>query len=347
MTWTAPSSAPPSEAHRRLALLRQGQLTKPPGSLGRIEELAVRLAALQGDEAPKLDRIWISVFAADHGVAEEGVSAFPQAVTQAMLRNFAAGGAAISVLARQLEAQLEVVDVGVIDPVEDCTGIVRARAGRGTANFTREAAMSESQLFLALAAGAGAVERARRAGTQLLIGGEMGIANSTAASALACALLGETPERLTGPGTGLDAEGVRRKCRVVATALARHEGHLDEPLEILRRLGGFEIAALTGTYLHAAASAIPVLVDGFIASVAALLAVRLQADCAHWLIFSHRSAEPGHALILDAMNATPLLDLGLRLGEGSGAALAVPLLRAACALHGEMATFAEAGVPTE
>jgi len=233
----------------------------------------------------------------------------------------------------------------VLSPPPDQPGIVAARAGEGTANFARAAAMTSGQLRVALTAGAAAVQRAIAAEAELFIGGEMGIGNSTSASALACALLGEKPERLAGPGTGLDAAGVRRKCAVIAAALARHDEHLNDPLEILRRLGGFEIAALAGAFLHAAAARLPVLVDGFIAGVAALLAVRLNPACADWLIFSHRSAEPGHALVLAALNAEPLLDLNLRLGEGSGAALAVPLLRAACALHNGMATFTEAGVP--
>ena len=344
MTWKCPAIAAPSEIHRRLAEARQAQLTKPPSSLGRIEELAVRLAALQGTEFPTLERVRIVVFAADHGVAEERVSAYPQEVTQAMLGNFAAGGAAISVLAGHLGANLEVVDVGAKTSVA-CSGIVLDRAGNGTANFTQGAAMSREQLHKALQAGGAAAMRAAATENQLLIGGEMGIGNSTSASALACALLGEKPERLAGPGTGLDAAGVRHKCAVIAAGLARHDGCLYEPLEILRRLGGFEIAALAGAFLHAAAARLPVLVDGFIAGVAALLAVRLNPACADWLIFSHRSAEPGHALVLEALNAEPLLDLNLRLGEGSGAALAVPLLRAACTLHNGMATFAEAGVP--
>ncbi|HWP01063.1 MAG TPA: nicotinate-nucleotide--dimethylbenzimidazole phosphoribosyltransferase [Methylococcus sp.] len=344
MNLSLPHIAQPCERSRQRAWERQRTLTKPPGSLGRLEELAVRLTALQRTERPLLDRVWISVFAADHGVAEEGVSAFPQAVTRQMLHNFARGGAAIAVLARQIGAVLEIVDVGVVEPVADLTGVRIARAGNGTANFAREPAMSHVQLERAWAVGLDAAERARKASAQLFIGGEMGIANTTSATALACALLAADPESLTGPGTGLTPDGIRHKRTVVAAALLRHAGHLDRPLEILRRLGGFEIVALTSAYLHAAAASIPVLVDGFIASVAALFAVRLQASCADWLIFSHRSAEPGHRAILEALQAEPILDLSMRLGEGSGAAVVVPILRAACALHNGMATFVEAGV---
>ncbi|MDD2769044.1 MAG: nicotinate-nucleotide--dimethylbenzimidazole phosphoribosyltransferase [Methylococcus sp.] len=344
MNWTLPEILPPCAETFRRAQARQAQLTKPPGSLGQLEGLALRLVAMQASERPVLERVWISVFAADHGVAEAGVSAFPQAVTREMCRNFVRGGAAISVLARQIGAALEVVDVGVIEPLEPGAGIVDARVGSGTFNFTQGPAMSGTQLDRALAAGAEAAARAAGFGAQLFIGGEMGIANTTSATALACALLGIEPERLAGPGTGLDDAGVRHKREVIETALWLHSPAGCGPLEILCRLGGFEIAALTGAYLSAAAASIPVLVDGFIASVAALLAVRLQPGCADWLIYAHRSAEPGHRLILEAVRAEPVVDLAMRLGEGSGAAVAVPLLRAACALHNEMATFAEAGV---
>jgi len=332
------------EACRDAALGRQGRLTKPPGALGRLEDLAVRLAALQGSETPRLDALRIVVFAADHGVAEEGVSAFPQAVTVEMIRNFARGGAAISVLARELGAELEVVDVGAAGDPGPLPGVVSQRAGAGSANFCQGPAMAPAQLDSALAAGRDAAERARAAGCRLFIGGDMGIANTTAAAALACALLGESPERLAGPGTGLDADGVRHKAEVIRKALALHGPSSDAPLEALRRLGGFEIAALAGAYLACAQAGIPVLVDGFIASSAALAALRLRPELGDWLFLAHASAEPGHARMVEALGQTPLLDLGLRLGEGSGAAVAVPLLRMACALHNGMATFDEAGV---
>lgn len=335
----------PCERSRAAAQERQARLTKPPGSLGRLESLAVRLAALQARDDPRAERFWIGVFAADHGVAEEGVSAFPRAVTQAMSANFASGGAAINVLARQLGAPLEVVDVGILEPAND-PSIIPARAGCGTANFTRGPAMSEAQLEACLTAGAASIARAHASDAQVFIGGEMGIGNTTTASALACALLDLPPEALAGPGTGLDPAGIRHKREVIARALAHHAGTLDSAREIMRRLGGFEIAALTGAYLHAAAARMPVLVDGFIASVAALIATRLEPACRDYLLFAHRSGEPGHGVILTALAAEPLLDLSLRLGEGSGAALAALLLRAACALHNEMATFDEAGVPT-
>ena len=344
MIWIIPEIQPPCPITRRQALQRQSQLTKPAGSLGRLEALAVQLAAMQGKAKPAVDRVWISLFAADHGIAEEGVSAFPQTVTRLMLHNFVQGGAAISVLSRQLTALLEVVDVGVAVPLDDCKEIIIARAGNGTANFARQAAMNATQLATALTAGAASARRACAFGAEIFLGGEMGIANSTSAAALACALLNAEPSQLAGPGTGLDAAGVAHKCEVIAQALRLHADGLHEPMEILRRLGGFEIAALVGAYLQAASLQMPSLVDGFISSVAALVAVRLQPACAEWLLYAHQSAEPGHRRVLDALDAQPILDLSMRLGEGSGAAVALPILRAACVLHGEMATFEEAGI---
>ncbi|MCC2656460.1 MAG: cobT [Panacagrimonas sp.] len=326
---------------------RQRRLTKPAGSLGALEGLAVRIAALQARERPSAQRVHVTVFAADHGVAVEGVSAFPQSVTAQMIDNFAAGGAAIAVLARELGARLEVVDLGTVSPrVRREPGVIVRHLGPGTANLAREAAMSASQLAQALCAGAEAAHRAAEQRADLFVGGEMGIANTTAATALACALLDLPASAVAGPGTGLDAAGVARKTAVIDRALALHGACADDPLDTLRRLGGFEIAALAGAYIACAQRRIPSVVDGFIASVAALCALRISPLLSPWLICSHRSAEPGHSAVLRALDAQPLLDLGLRLGEGSGAALAIPLLRAACALHSQMATFDEAGVAT-
>lgn len=352
--WLAQPCAVPDEASRTAALTRQGQLTKPPGALGQLEDVAVRLAAWQAAAQPRVERVHISVFAADHGIAAEGVSAFPQAVTAEMVRNFARGGAAISVLAKQLNATLEVVNLGTVSVVEPLANVRDERIAAGTANFAQQAAMTEAQLAQALQAGQAALLRAKQANAQLFIGGEMGIANTTAASAIACALLQESPQLLSGPGTGLDSKGVAHKAEVIRRALELH-GFLPSPaggrgiegegaLEVLRHVGGFEIAALTGAYLAAALTGIPVLVDGFISSVAALVAVRFNPDVAGWLLFAHASAEPGHQRVLAALDAQPLLQLGMRLGEGSGAAMAVPILRLACALHNGMATFEGAGV---
>ncbi|KAI2694312.1 nicotinate-nucleotide--dimethylbenzimidazole phosphoribosyltransferase [Pseudomonas sp. TNT3] len=323
---------------------RQQQLTKPAGSLGRLESVAVQLAGMQGQVKPTLDHLWIALFAGDHGVVAEGVSAFPQEVTGQMLHNFVNGGAAISVLARQLGASLEVVDLGTINPALNLTGVRHLNIGPGTANFVEAAAMTQTQGELALQAGRDSAQRALAAGAQLFIGGEMGIGNTTSASAVACALLDCPVVHLTGPGTGLNTAGVSHKAQVIERALALHNAQRGDTLQTLYNLGGFEIAALVGAYLACAQEGVAVLVDGFICSVAALVAVRLNSQSRPWLLFGHCGAEPGHRHVLEALGAEPLLDLGLRLGEGSGAALAVPLLRLACDLHGQMATFAEAAV---
>ncbi len=329
---------------RNKARERQQQLTKPAGSLGQLEHLAVELAAMQGSQRPQVEQLWISIFAGDHGVVAEGVSAFPQAVTGQMLRNFVSGGAAISVLAKQLGATLEVIDLGTALPLEPLPGVRHLHIGAGTENFAQGPAMSSPQLLLALGAGQASVQRAREAGSQLFIGGEMGIGNTTAATAMGCVLLECAALEMVGPGTGLDSAGVAHKAEVIELALELHRPVISEPIDILQRLGGFEIAALSGAYLTCAQQGITALVDGFICSVAALLAVRLNPDCRNWLLFAHCGAEPGHQRVLKALQAEPLLDLGLRLGEGSGAALAVPLLQLACSLHNDMATFAEAAV---
>lgn len=341
--WEKPACSPDAAALER-ASVRQLQLTKPRGSLGRLEQLAITLAGLQGCERPSVERLWIAIFAGDHGVVAEGVSPYPQAVTGQMLRNFASGGAAIAVLARQLQAELELIDLGCAVPLEPLPGLRQLHLGPGTANFVGGPAMTPEQGRGALQAGRDSVARAVAAGAQLYIGGEMGIGNTTSASALACVLLECPLGKLVGPGTGLDAAGVAHKAAVIERALALHGGQVGQPLESLLRLGGFEIAALAGAYLACAQEGLPVLVDGFICSVAALLAVRLNPSCRDWLLFAHRGAEPGHRHVLAALDAEPLLELGLCLGEGSGAALAVPLLQLACRLHGEMATFAEAAV---
>ncbi|MFZ3018874.1 MAG: nicotinate-nucleotide--dimethylbenzimidazole phosphoribosyltransferase [Gallionella sp.] len=348
--WMAQPCATPNETARSAALARQGQLTKPPGALGQLENIAVRLAAMQGVARPAVDRAAIVIYAADHGVAAENVSAFPQAVTGEMVKNFARGGAAISVLAKTLNATLEVVNLGTVNDPGEWPNVVRAVIAPSTANFAVEPAMSEEQLAQALQAGRDSVLRALEQGAQLFIGGEMGIANTTSAAAVACALLGATPKELAGPGTGLDHAGVAHKAEVIWRALELHglfpspAGGGEGALRVLRHVGGFEIAALTGAYLACAQRGLPVLVDGYISSVAALVAVRFDPNVSDWLLYAHASAEPGHGRVLASLAAQPLLNLGMRLGEGSGAATALPLLRLACALHNGMATFAEAAV---
>jgi nicotinate-nucleotide--dimethylbenzimidazole phosphoribosyltransferase len=333
-----------SAAHRDAARARQDQLTKPTGALGRLETLAIELAGLQQTDRPRAGSVPIIVFAGDHGIAAQGVSAYPQEVTIAMLANFAGGGAAISVLARELGVGLEVVDAGTLAEAL-MPGIVTDKPRRGSRDFSKEAALSPADLAFAFDCGARAVTRAVAGQPDLLILGEMGIGNTTSATAIAAALLKRSAETLTGLGTGLDRAGRARKADIVDAALARHGLATASPEQVLCAVGGLEIAAISGAIISAAQRRIPVLIDGFIASVAALAAFRLNPSCRPYLVFSHRSAEQGHRLVLDALDARPLLDLDLRLGEGSGAALALPILRLACALHNGMATFAEAAVP--
>ncbi len=343
--WLNQPVAAIDESFAQRAQARQAQLTKPPGSLGRLEDIAIQLAALQHTDRPSIDSVHITVFAGDHGIAAENVSAFPQSVTVEMIKNFARGGAAINVLARSRHASLEVINLGTVDDTSSITAVKNYQLGRGTANFLHQPAMTSEQLESALQIGCDAIDRIQQNDQNpLFIGGEMGIANTTSATALACCALNLPAERLTGAGTGLDMQGIAHKTRVIAQALALHCNKVDSPLESLRRLGGFEIVALTGAYLRCAQTGIPVLIDGFISTVAALMAVSMIPETQRWFIYSHVSEEKGHRIILQHLNARPLLDLQMRLGEGSGAAVAIHLLRLACQLHNEMATFSEAAV---
>ncbi len=334
-----------SAAHQEAARARQAELTKPRGALGRLETLAIELAGLQHRDRPRAARAPIIVFAGDHGIAAQGVSAYPQDVTIAMMANFAGGGAAISVLARELGSPLEVVDAGSLADAP-MPGIVTDKPRRGTRDFSKEPALEPAELAFAFDCGKRAVARACSSEPDILILGEMGIGNTTSAAAIAAAMLRISAEMIAGSGTGVDAAGRAHKARVIDAALALHDVAADSsPARILCAVGGLEIAAIAGAMIAAAQRRIPVLVDGFIVSVAALAASRANPSCRPYLIFSHRSAEQGHRLVLDALEARPLLDLDLRLGEGSGAALALPILRLACSLHNGMATFAEAAVP--
>jgi nicotinate-nucleotide--dimethylbenzimidazole phosphoribosyltransferase len=320
--------------------------TKPRRSLGRLEDLACRLAAARGTPRPPLPAKAIVVMAADHGVAEENVSAYPQEVTGQMLANFARGGAAINVLARHAGAQLVVVDMGVAHrPAGGLPPEVRdARIAPGTANFTRGPAMTRAQAVAAVAAGARLAGELADGGVGLLAIGDMGIGNTTSASALASLFSGASPEEVTGRGTGIDDATLHRKIDVIRRGLAINQPSASDPVGALAAIGGFEIAGLAGVALGAAAARVAVVVDGFIASVAALAAARIAPLAAGYLIASHRSVEAGHRLVLQALGQQPLLDLDLRLGEGTGAALAMTLADAALKILGEMATFADAGV---
>ncbi|MBI2204550.1 MAG: nicotinate-nucleotide--dimethylbenzimidazole phosphoribosyltransferase [Candidatus Rokubacteria bacterium] len=321
------------------------ELTKPPRSLGRLEELAVRLVALRG-AVPAVDRPVIFTFAADHGVAAEGVSAYPQSVTAQMVENFLAGGAAINVLARQAGARLVVADFGVASPLGARPALLVRRRGPGTANMAVGPAMSRTDAIAAIEDGAALAEEALDgADSADLIGiGEMGIANTTAASAITAVLTATDPGVVTGPGTGLDAHGIGRKADVIRRALDVNRPDAADPIDVLAKVGGFEIAGLTGVVLAAAARRVPVALDGFISGAAALVAARLAPDARDALFASHRSAEPGHAIVLADLGLQPYLELSMRLGEGTGAALFVHLARAAARVYSEMATFKSAGV---
>jgi nicotinate-nucleotide--dimethylbenzimidazole phosphoribosyltransferase len=342
--WVTRKCPEVSAAHREAAIARQAQLTKPTGALGRLEQLAIELAGLQATERPRAARVPIVIFAGDHGVVAQGVSAYPQAVTIAMMANFASGGAAISVLARELGSRLEVVDAGTLAEAA-MPGIVTDKPRLGSRDFSLEAALTPAELAFAFAAGQRAVARAEAGQPDLLIFGEMGIGNTTASAAIAASLLGLGAEEIAGSGTGVDAAGRAHKVRVIDAAIARHGVAGASPEKILCAAGGLEIAAICGAIIAAAQARIPVLIDGFIVSVAALAAVRLNPSCRPFLLPSHQSAEQGHRLVLRALNVLPLISLDLRLGEGSGAAIALPLVRSACALHNDMATFAQANVP--
>jgi nicotinate-nucleotide--dimethylbenzimidazole phosphoribosyltransferase len=333
----APDESLAVHARRRL-----DSLTKPRGSLGRLEELAVRAVVMTGNLMPRVDTPVIFTLAGDHGVAAEGVSAYPQAVTAQMVANFARGGAGVNVLARHVGARVVVADFGVATPLNGHAGIVTRRVAPGTRSITKGPAMTREEAGRAIVAGAELVEEA---GPPDCVGtGDMGIGNTTAASALTAALTGADPAMVTGRGTGIADDVWVGKVETVRQALTVNRPDPGDALGILAAVGGFEIAGLVGVVLAGAARRVPVVLDGFIASAAALVAVRLAPAARDYLIASHRSAEPGHVRLLEALGLVPYLELGMRLGEGTGAALGISLLRAALACYREMATFAEAGV---
>ena len=342
LSWLNDNVKQPDSEIREVALARQQQLTKPAGSLGQMENLAVELAALQGLREPKADNVLVTVFAADHGVSAKGVSAYPREVTAQMVANFATGGAAVSVLAKQRQARFEVVNLGTVAPVPVTEGVIDRVIAPETADFTSTAAMTEEQLSQALAVGRERIQA--QADLDLFIGGEMGIGNTSSATALAAALCDIDAAELCGPGTGLEPTAIARKAALLEQSVALHREHMSSPLETLRYLGGFEIAALTGAYIAAAQQGVPVLVDGFICTAAAVAACYINPQVRQWLFFAHCSAEPGQGLLLHHLAGFPLLQLEMRLGEGSGAVLALDLIRSACLLHNGMATFADAGV---
>jgi nicotinate-nucleotide--dimethylbenzimidazole phosphoribosyltransferase len=324
---------------------RQQRLTKPPGSLGALEELGVRVAAMTGRLDPPLREAVVFTLAADHGVAAEGVSAYPREVTGEMVLNFLRGGAAVNVLARQVGARLVVADLGVARDLPAQPGLRSLKVRAGTANIAHGPAMSRTDALTAIAAGRQLVADELDRGLDVALTGDMGIANTTPSACLVCHFTGVDPAQVVGRGTGIDDAGLERKVGVVRRALDVNRGEMAAgPLAALAALGGLEIAGLTGVILEAARRRRPVLLDGFIATAAALTAVALAPGCVDYLVAAHRSQELGHTAALAALRLRPLLDLDLRLGEGTGALLALPLLRAAVAVLNEMATFEEAGV---
>ena len=331
---------------RDRAEARLDELTKPPRSLGRLERIAARLCAIQETVTPRVTPRRIVVFAADHGVAEEGVSAYPSAVTAQMVGNFLRGGAAINALARAAGADVCVVDVGVagdIDASGQAATFVSRRVRPGTRNMTKGPAMSEDELASALDIGLDVADEAAKGGVALIACGDMGIGNTTAASAMTAALAGVPPDEVTGSGTGIGSEMRVHKVNVVRRALATNQPGRD-PLAALRTIGGFEIAAIAGAYVGAASHRIAIVGDGFIATAAALVAALICPPFLDYWFAGHRSSEPGHSLQLGFLRQQPLLDLEMRLGEGTGAALAMPLFDAAAAVMNEMTTFDSAGV---
>ncbi len=337
----------PDQEVGRAAQTRLDNLTKPRGALGRLEELARDLCVMRGQAALTQPKPAVAVFAADHGVTASGVSLYPPEVTAQMVLNFLAGGAGINVLGRQAGAVVRVVDVGVNHDFEDLPGLVRAKVKRGTDNLAEGPAMTREEALQAIGVGMKVALGLMDEGHDLLIPGEMGIGNTAAASAVTATLCGLPPKDVTYRGTGLDDKALAHKVRVLEKALALHQADPADPLGVLANLGGLEIAAICGYSLAAASRRTPVIFDGFISTAGALVASRLCPAAAGYFLVGHGSAEIGHAAQCRALGKTPLLDLGMRLGEGTGAALAVQLVRAAVAIFNEMATFAAAGVSDE
>jgi len=335
----------PADAEaRRRAQARLDRLTKPVGSLGRLEEVAARYVAMTGKLPPALPRAAVYTFAADHGIAAEGVSAYPSAVTPQMVLNFLRGGAAVNVLARHAGAVVRVVDIGVAHDFGPLPGLIDRKIARGTKNFALEPAMSRDEAERALLVGIDLAAQAAREGIGVIGTGDMGIGNTTPSAAITAVLTGTPVSVVTGRGTGIDEAGFRRKVAVIDAALAKHRPDAGSPLDVLAKVGGFEIAGLAGLILGAAQHRIPVVLDGFISGAAALLAVGLQPLCRNYLLASHLSVEQGHQAVLRHLSLKPLLDMDLRLGEGTGACLGISLLVASLKLLTEMATFDEAGV---
>lgn len=324
---------------------RHDRLTKPPGSLGRLEELSVQIAGMTGDPTPSIDTPVVVTMAADHGVVEEGVSAFPQSVTAAMVENFANDGAGVNALASVSGAENLIVDVGVAGEYDDGGRVLRTPVKEGTANLADEPAMSREEAIEAIEVGRNVI--AEHAGEADMIAlGDMGIANTTASAAVTAAITGTDPATVTDRGSGIDDETLERKVAVIREAIATHDPDPSDGIDVLRTVGGLELAGLAGVTLAAASREIPVVVDGFITGAAALAAVAIDDRARRYLLPSHQSVENGHDVQHEALGIEPLFDFDMRLGEGTGAAIAIGIYRGACTALREMATFEEAGIPT-
>lgn len=325
------------------ARTRQQQLTKPAGSMGRLEEIAIQMAGITHQVLPTIQRKANIIMAADHGVTAEGVSAYPSAVTPQMVLNFLHGGAAINALARQAGAEVVVVDIGVAEAIQH-PQLLSHKVMAGTANMAIGPAMTQAQTEAAITVGIDVATSLIEQGVDLIATGEMGIGNTTASSAITAVLTGAPVALVTGRGTGLDDTQLAHKIATIERAIALNQPNVKDPLDVLAKVGGLEIAGLVGVILASAAHSVPVVIDGFISGAAALVAVRLMPAVCDYLFAGHVSVERGHHIILEQLKLSPILDLNLRLGEGTGAVLATMLIDAALRLHCEMATFAEAGV---
>jgi len=326
------------------AWLRQGQLTKPRGSLGRLEELSIKLAGITGKEMPRIEHKAIVTMVGDHGVIAEGVSAYPQEVTGQMVYNFLRGGAGINVLARHVGARGVIVDMGVAASLEPHPSLVSKKVASGTRNMAKEPAMSGEQALRAIEAGIEVINEEVAKGLDIVGVGDMGIGNTTSSSAICAVITGEPVSRVTGKGTGIGDEQLAAKVKIIETALALNKPDVKDAIDILSKVGGFEIGGIVGVILGAAAQRLPVVIDGFIAGAAALIAVKLCPKVRDYLIAAHVSVETGHRAMLNYLGLEPVLDLGMRLGEGTGAALAISIVEAAAKVLAEMTTFADAGV---
>jgi len=322
---------------------RWDNLIKPLGSLGLLEEMVARICAITGNDMPTVNKKRILVFAADHGIVQEGVSAYPQDVTGQMVRGFLSGQAAISVLARKEEIDLKIIDMGIANSFSH-KNLIKIHINNGTRNFLKEPAMTFEEMNEAFQAGVRFAREAKVEGIELLAGGDMGIGNTTAASAIYCALFGLDPELVTGKGAGLDENGRVHKVEVIRSALAKWNMKIGDAQKILQHFGGFEIAALTGLYIGAASEKIPVVMDGYICTAAAALAIALSSKSKEYMFFAHSSAENGYQVVLKNLNVRPILNLEMRLGEGTGAALAMFILDSAVNLFRKMPTFEQAEV---